>query len=185
VPNPPPQGWHALTGWGQIYCEEGKPVVAGNFAIKNQQSWIRKKDGTWVKSQDQATNKLYGSSYAGDFSGSATKWTPIDDPSDGSQYGPTPVASRNVHWYHNDRGSFDEGTVDAVFSCADCKVSNSSMNYIVNMGADWWENQSATMDVNPGAGMANWVKLTSEYRTCYFMSISEEEMRANPPPPLK
>jgi len=184
VPNPPPEGWHAVTGWGQVYCEEGQPVNAGEFWIRNQQCWLRQKDGNWIKAQDQVQNQVYGSSYPGNFQGSSSKWN-CTKQSDNSMKGPTPANTRNVHWYHNDRASFDEGSVDAVLSFAELKVSNSNVHIICNMGADWWENTSAQMDINPGAGMANWVRLGTEYKTCYFMSISEDEMRKNPAPPLK
>jgi len=184
VPNPPPDGWHAVTGWGQVYHEEGKPVGQGEFWIKNEQCWLRKKSGEWMLAQNQPDNQLYGSSYPGDFNGSSISWD-FDKQSDDSVKCPTQEGGRNVHWYHRDRASFSENEVDAVFSCADLKVSSSNVHLICNMGADWWENTSAQMDINPGAGMANWVRLTTDYRTCYFMSISEDEMRNNPAPPLK
>jgi hypothetical protein len=41
------------------------------------------------------------------------------------------------------------------------------------------------MPNNPGIGMCNWIKLTTEWRTSYFTSSSLDKLQQNPPPPLK
>lgn len=196
APNYCPADWTQITGWSQIYAMEGQPFVGGTFTIANQQCWIRNKaTGVWSKVQDQATNKVYGSSYPGDFNGSSISWT-FTTNADGSQQAATCQNGRNVHWYHHDRANFATNTYDHCFVQLDVKVSAANMNWVVNAGADWYPN-SATInkaaappsavqqDVVPGAGMGNWIKLTTGFRTSYLYTCTESELRANPPPPLR
>ncbi len=69
----------------------------------------------------------------------------------------------------------------------DMRVTDPNLNVVANIGADWWRNESAPyvdgFSNNPGAGMSNWVDLTTQWRTLAFYS-SPEQIQADPPPPL-
>ncbi|MBN9000707.1 MAG: hypothetical protein J0H75_01100, partial [Rhizobiales bacterium] len=68
------------------------------------------------------------------------------------------------------------------------KTDDPNANLVANIGADWWRSASAPyvdgFANNPSPGMSDWVKLTTDYQTLYFTSLSAEQLRADPPPGL-
>src|SRR6185436_17174522 len=54
--------------------------------------------------------------------------------------------------------------------------------------ADWWRYKSAPFlsdfSNSPGAGMSDWVELSTSWKTLYFTSWSAQKLQADPPPPL-
>ena len=81
------------------------------------------------------------------------------------------------------------GTVDGVFVEASTETNDPNENLVANLGADWWRDSSAPyvdgFSPNPGAGVSDWVKLTTEWKTLYFTSFSPEKLQADPPPGLE
>jgi hypothetical protein len=188
---PPPAGFTAMTWWAQVHCEENQPVVGGTMQVLHTEGWVRLKTGIWQKIQDQATisNGVEGGTYPADFQGAATGWNSSKQP-DGSAQGPTPGANKCVHWWPTARGTYAANTVNGVWGRSDVKINGpAGMKFVINSGCDWWKDAGAPflpdMSNNPGIGMSNWIKATASYRTAYYTDITEADLRANPPPPLK
>jgi hypothetical protein len=187
--SPPPAGFTAMTWWAQVHCEENQPVVGGTLQVLHTEGWVRLKTGVWQKIQDQATTGVEGGTYPADFQGAATGWTSSKQP-DGSAQGPTPGANKCVHWWPTARGTYAADTVNGVWGRTDVKINGpASMKFVINSGCDWWKDAGAPflpdMSNNPGIGMSNWIKAGASYRTAYYTDITEADLRANPPPPLK
>jgi hypothetical protein len=178
-----------MTGWGQVYPETGQPIVPATIQISGFQAFLRLTNGTWVKAQDQVTNGLMGAHYSADFHGDTVAMAKTVQP-DGSVTFDAPTSGYNDHFYQGDRGVYTAGTIDGVFVIANMKAS--AGRFIGNFGADWWLDKSAPYVVvngvqanSPGVGMSNWLKLTTSYRTFYFTSLTEPQLQANLPPPLR
>src|SRR3979411_1334599 len=70
----------------------------------------------------------------------------------------------------------------------DMRVTDPNLNLVASVGADWWRDASAPYlddhSNNPGIGSSNWAKLSTEWRTLGYYSVSTTQFQADPPPPL-
>ena len=187
----PPQDFTAVTGWGQVYPKAGAPTYSNSEAmveIANAKTYVHLKTGEWVLVQDQTRNQIVGGHFVTDFAGNAgfpmtTKTLP-----DGGATFAAPPSGYNDHFWHSTRGTYAPGSVDGVYVEMDMKTNDPKVNLVANIGADWWRDISAEyvdgFANNPGAGMSNWVQLSTEWTTLRFYSWSSAQLQANPPPPL-
>jgi hypothetical protein len=189
---PAPAGFSAVTGWGVVYREAGAPVspnaASDTVQIANFKTYVYLTNGTWVKVQDQAQGGVGGAHYVADFSGNANIPWREQTLSDGSVSVDAPPTGCNDHFWPTVRGTFTPGTVDGVFVEADMKTNDPSANLVAQIGADWWLNYSAQFVTgfanNPVVGGNNFVKLTTQWQTIYYSSLSPQQLQADPPPGL-
>ncbi len=187
----PPSNFTSVTGWGQVYPLAGAPTDANASAsvqVANFKTFVHLKNGGWVEVQDQSTNQIAGAHFVADFSGNAAVAWNETKLSDGSVSVDAPQSGYNDHFWPDARGTYAAGTIDGVFVEAQMKASDPTANLVANLGADWWLNASAPyvdgFANNPGVGMSNWVKLSTDYQTLYFTSLSPAALQADPPPGL-
>jgi hypothetical protein len=187
----PPSTFTAVTGWGQVYQEAGQPAYSNPNArvqLANAETYVHlKSTGEWVLVQNQDTNQIGGDHFVADFSGNQSRSMAITKNADGSASFAAPPTGYNDHFWPNARGTFQAGDVDAVYVQMDMRVTDPNLHLVANIGADWWRDANAPyvdgFDNNPGAGMSNWVDLTTEWRTLAYYS-SKSVFQADPPPPL-
>ena len=187
---PPPSNFTAVTGWGQIYPENGFAAYSNPNAyiqVANAKTYVHiKSTDQWVLVQDQATNQLAGAHFVADFSGNAAiAWHETVLPG-GSVTVDVPPNGYNDHFWPLARGTYSAGSVDAVYVQMDMRTNDPNLHLVANVGADWWRNATAGyvdgFDNNPGVGMSNWVELSTEWRTLSFYSTTASQFGADPPP---
>jgi len=191
VGDKPPSGFTSVTGWGQVYPEAGAAATtntSANVQVANFKTYVHLTGGGWVLVQNQATNPIDGAHYTADFSGTANvRWNETTL-ADGSMTMDAPRSGYNDHFWPGARGTYGAGTIDGVFVEAQMKTNDPNANLVANLGADWWRSATAPyvdgFANNPSPGMSDWVKLTTEYQTLYFTSMSPAQMQADPPPGL-
>lgn len=188
----PPSDFTAVTGWGAIYPKAGAPAYSNPDAtieVANAKTYLRlKATREWVLIQDQARLKVIGSHFAADFSPKANMEMRSDTQPDGSVVIGAPTVGYNNHFWFSERGTFPAGIVDGVYVQMDMRTNDSQISLVANVGADWWRDAHAdflrNFSNNPGAGMSNWVELSTEWSTLRFYSLSTSQLQASPPPPL-
>jgi hypothetical protein len=186
----PPSNFSSITGWGVIYPEAGQPVdSSATVQIANFKVYLHLTNGSWVLVQDEATQGIGGAHYVADFAGDANvPWSETKLP-DGSVSVDAPKSGYNDHFWPGARGTYAPGTVDGVFVEADMKTNDPNANLVAQLGADWWLNSTATFVAefanNPLVGNSDWVKLTTQYKTLYYTSLSPHQLQADPPPGLR
>jgi len=188
----PPSNFTAVTGWGQVYQQAGQPATNPNAQVQlaNAETYVHlKSTGAWVLVQNQDTNQIEGDHFVADFSGNQSISMPITTNADGSASFSAPPSGHNDHFWPSARGTYAAGgDVDAVYVQMDMRVMDPNAHLVANIGADWWRDASAPFvdgfGNNPGAGMSNWVDLTTEWRTLAFYS-SSSVFHADPPPVLQ
>jgi hypothetical protein len=189
--NTPPSTFSAVTGWGQVYPANGSPAGANtgaNVEVANFTTYVHLTTGQWVQVQNQATDPIAGAHYVADFSGDTH--IPFNETtlSNGVASIDAPQNGYNDHFWPTLRGTYTPGTVDGVFVVASMRTTDPSADLIANVGADWWSTGTAPFvngfANNPGAGMSNWVQLTTQFQNLYFTSLSPQQLAADPPPAL-
>jgi hypothetical protein len=187
----PPSGYSSVTGWGQVYQEAGASVspnaASDTVQIADFATYVHLTNGTWVEVQSQAQNGIGGAHYVADFSGGNIPWNEQNLP-DGSVSADAPPAGYNDHFWPGVRGTYAPGTVDGVVVEAEMKTNDPSANLVASVGADWWQTATSGLPAsgfNPGVGQNDWVKLTTNWQTLYFSSLSPQQLAADPPPGLQ
>lgn len=188
---PAPSGFSALTAWAVVYREAGAPVrpEADDFVqVANFTTYVHLANGAWLKVQDQARAGIQGAHYVADFSGDAHIPFSMETLPDGSVSMNAPAAGYNDHFWPGKRGSFAPGTVDGVFVTADMKTSDAGANLVAQIGADWWRDADAVYVSgflnNPAVGGNNFTRLTAQWQTLYYTTLSSRQLQADPPPAL-
>ena len=188
----PPSNFTAVTGWGQVYPQAGAPADSNSNAsvqIANFQTYVHLTSGAWVEVQNQSTDSIAGAHFLADFSGNSSVAWNETTLSDGSVSVDAPQNGYNDHFWPGARGTYAPGTVDGVFVEASMKTNDPNANLVADLGADWWRDSSAPFvdgfSNNPGAGSSDWVKLTTEWKTLSFTSLSPQQLQADPPPGLQ
>lgn len=190
--NGPPPDFTAVTGWGQVYPRAGaasKTKRDAAIEIANAKTYVRlKSTRRWILLQDQAEASLAGAYFVSDFApkpGLPMQLTPRPN---GSMAITSPPEGYNAHYWITRRGTYPAGSVDAVYVQMDLRTSDPDAKLVANVGADWWRDPTAKFVQgfanNPGAGMSNWIGLSTEWSTLRFYSSSTPELLAAPPPPL-
>jgi hypothetical protein len=188
---PPPSGWSALSAWAQVYQEAGAPVSPNNASdtvqVQGFTTYLLLTNGSWVEVQNQGSG-IGGGHYVADFSTDTHTALTEQTLSDGSVSMDAPPAGYNDHFWPQARGTFTPGTVAGVFVEADMKTNDPNANLVAQLGADWWQNataQYAGLNVNNTAvGLNNWTKLTTQWQTLYYTTLSPGQLEADPPPHL-
>ena len=188
----PPPNFTAVTGWGQVYPKAGAPAYSnpdGNIAIANAKTYIHlNTTGEWILVQEQAPDAIAGGHYVSDFKSGPAVEMKLSEQQDGSVAMPLPPPGYNDHFWIAKRGTYPGGAVDGVYVQMDMKTNDSNMKVVANVGADWSRDANAGyvqgFTNNPGAGMSNWVELSTQWLTLRFASWSTSRLLADPPPPL-
>jgi hypothetical protein len=188
----PPSDFTAVTGKGQVYPEAGTYAYSspnGSITIANAKTYIHL--GTtreWVLVQDQATDGIAGDHFFADYSPSPAKQMRLEAQPDHSVVIGAPPAGYNDHFWPNKRGTYAAGSVDGVYVQLEMRTTAPNMKLVASIGADWWRDADAGVGRDfantSGAGMSNWVKLSTEWSILRFYSGSTAQLRAEPPPPL-
>lgn len=188
----PPPHFTAVTGWGQVYPRLGAPSYSnpnGRIIIANARTYVHlSATGEWILVQNQATERMAGAHFAADFGKKAVIPMKMSFLSDGSVAIGIPPAGHNDHFWLAKRGTYSAGSVDGVYVQMDVKTNDPDLKLVANVGADWWRDAEAAyvqgFENNPGAGMSNWVELSTKWSRLHFYSWGNSKLRASPPPPL-
>jgi hypothetical protein len=188
----PPPLFTAVTGWGQVYPKLGALKYSnpnGRIIIANARTYVHlSATDEWILVQNQTTDRIVGAHFAADFGKKAGIQMKVSSLSDGSVAIGIPPAGYNDHFWVTKRGTYAAGSVDGVYVQMDVKTNDPDLKLVANVGADWWRDATAAyvqgFENNPGAGMSNWVELSTKWSRLHFYSWSNSKFRAAPPPPL-
>ncbi|ARP99842.1 hypothetical protein [Pseudorhodoplanes sinuspersici] len=188
----PPAGFTSVTAWGAVYPKLGAPVlpsIEGAIEIANAKTYVYlKTQSRWVAVQDQAHLRMAGSHFIADFATQPGIQMKLGHKPDNVVAIGSPPPGYNSHFWPYGRGEFDADSVDGVYVQMDMRVTDPTMTYVANVGADWWRDPIAEyvegFANNPGAGMSNWIELSTQWKTLRFYSWDNSRLQANPPPSL-
>jgi hypothetical protein len=188
----PPSDFTSVTAWGQVYREAGSSAYYNPNAtveVANARTYVHlRSTGEWVLVQDQAKTGIAGGHFVTDFSGNNAIQMKVTNLSGGTVALAAPPAGYNDHFWPTSRGVYPAGAIDGVYVQMDMRVNDPNLHLVANIGADWWRSSSAPFvdgfGNNPGAGMSNWVDLSTQWTTLGFYSTSTAQFQADLPPTL-
>jgi hypothetical protein len=181
---PPPPGFSAVTGWGIVYPEGGRPASSTNAVVfmKDFVTFLHLASRGWMEVQNQAKDAIGGAHFAANFSGNRNvPWT-ARSLSGGIAFD-APKIGYNDHFWPEKRGTFGSEQIDGVFVSARLKTDTPGVALVAALGADWWRDAAATYEAgfanNPGIGQSNFVRLATRWQTLFFHSLSTESLEAD------
>ena len=187
----PPADFTSVTGKGLIYPQAGSPEYSGQgvITVANAKTYVHLgATREWALVQDQATDGISGAHFASDFSAKPSKQIKFDAQPDRSVVIDVPPIGYNDQIWPTTRATYAAGTVDGVYVQMEMRTNDPKMRFVASVGADWWRDASAGFVQgsanNSGAGISNWVKLSTQWSTIRFYSLSTAQIQADPPPPL-
>ena len=188
----PPSDFTAVTGWGQVYPKVGSPAYSnsdGSIIVANAKIYVHlRTTREWILVQDQATDDIAGAHFVADFARDASIEMRVNALPDSSVAFGIPTIGFNAHFWLIKRGTYAAGSVDGVYVQMDMRKDDPNVKLVANVGADWWRNSTAEFvrgfANNPGAGMSNWIELSTQWSTLRFYSGTSSQLRADPPPQL-
>ena len=188
------EGWNAMMPWGQVYLREGRTMPANTrVEIRNLQTWIRsRRTGEWTRRS--GSRGVEGANYREDFVDDAS--IPADhrsEPSGGTSV--TVPAGHNYHfWVTSGRVQVDPEDIGGLFSTVEARLIPDDLGrpwtpdpaaVMMSVGADWWKSVDAAWDqwkTNGDAAIGRFRFITPQWTTYTAHTLSEEEIRRNPPP---
>jgi hypothetical protein len=170
----------------------GSPAYSnpdGNILVRNAKTYVQlRATREWILVQDQATDNIAGAHFVADFAKETTEEMRISTLPDSSVALSVPTAGFNAHFWLMKRGTYVAGSIDGVYVQMEMRTDDPNVKLVANVGADWWRNSTAGyvpgFANNPGAGMSNWIELSTEWSTLRFYSGSSSQFQAYPPPQL-
>jgi hypothetical protein len=180
--NHPPSGFHAITGWGQIFLASGATPVTLNVSLRNFRTYILSSSGELQ--QVQSTDTLEGAQFNPDYRGNINIPAEIGaDPNGYTTVVTNPRAAFHF-WPSGGKVNFDSqdlaGVVVAVEARIDPKDGQAAADvdnkYALSVGADYWIAANSTWDnyrSNAGIAIGRFQFLTTEWK-CFTMTTVPE-----------
>ncbi|HPG39306.1 MAG TPA: hypothetical protein PLP19_04390 [bacterium] len=189
-----PGAFKAMIAWGQVY-EDAQGNPAGNTRVHLQQIRtyiLSKTQHTW-QTADSSTN-IDGNAYVEDFSGDANK--PADERSE-PEGGISVTAGDgyNFHfWSSNGRKSINPNDIGGVITMVRARLvlddttlvdDRATARYLLSVGGDYWSTLTAPWDnfkTNGDIGIGKFKYVTKDWQWFCMTTLTEAELRDNPPP---
>lgn len=188
-----PGNFKSIIAWGQVYEDEaGSPSNNTRVQIRDMQTYLlSKKDGKWHLIQDSAGVK--GSAFKEDFGGHKNVPADVRQESDGSVSVKLTPGYNYHFWPTTGRTTIDPKDVAGVYTTAQARLvvdnpkqpdDRNKARFLMNVGADYWLNNSVGWgrDVHGDVAIGRFRYIDSQWDAFNMTSLSEAEIRKNPPP---
>ncbi len=190
-----PGAFTALVAWGQFYeAAEGNLATNSRVEICDIRAYILSKtDSKWHLVQYDRV--VYGDLFAEDFADDTHKTADARVELSGC----VSAKAGDGFVYHfwpatNGRVTIDPDDVAGLYTTVQARLVLDNHNlpddtdqarYVLNMGADYWLDLTAEWDywkTNGDAGIGRFKYVTTEWQAFNMITLSPDEVRANPPP---
>lgn len=182
--NGPPPGFHAITGWGQIFRARGTAPVSLDVSIKNLRTYVLLTSGKLELIQ--ASNSLDGAQFNTDYRNNASTPAQIGSDADGNTSVVTNPFAAFHFWPTSGKVTFEPRTVRGVVVAVEAKVNlkgrqtaaDVDRKLILSVGADYWVAQDSRWDnyrTNVGVGMGRFGYISTEWRCFTMTTITDHD----------
>lgn len=189
-----PGAFRALIAWGQLYeAAEGNPATNTRVHLRDLRTYVlSRRTGTWRLLQ--SSTGVEGHAYVEDFLNDVNRPADIRPEQDG---GVSVMAGGgyNFHfWPPSGRVAINPADIGGLITSIRARLITADSSrpddrnrarYVLGMGADYWLDLEADWNqfkTNGDAGIGRFKYVRPEWRTFYMTTLSEAELRQNPPP---
>ncbi len=186
-PTTPDPRYNYLMAWNMVYPEKGKQANPdARVEMQNFRTYVHTKDGNWLEVLNQNNSGIGGGLSDADF---ADMYAVYDSPISNSEAGvasfKAPPPGFNFQPWINGRGGFDNQNIDGIYVSGMVRSDRPDSNLVIDQGADWYakpDGTAAGLENSDGIGTSNWLRLSDRWQPLFYSTVSEEELRRNPPP---
>jgi len=190
--------FQAITDWGQVYIpRSGSTATNTRCQIRNVTTLILKKDAVWYKVQ---SGNPQGAAYVEDFANNASIGADARDEANNGggvsvKVGVGNWAGHNYHfWSTGSRATINVNEIIGVFTFCQARLitedaskpdDRANCKNILQMGADWWLNESTgwlpdwSANSGIGGGRSKWI--TNDWQYFSMSTLPPDELKKNPP----
>lgn len=188
-----PGRFRAMIAWGQVYeAAEGNPAKNTRVQIRDLKAYVlRKSDNQWHLLQE--ARRIEGAAYREDFVDDLNRPADIRVESDGSV---SVVAGDgyNFHFWAPGRVPIDPQDIAGIFIVVQARLilhdptqpdDRAQARYLLSIGGDYWLTTSAQWDqfrTNGDIGIGRFKYVQAQWQIFSMITLSEAQIRANPPP---
>jgi hypothetical protein len=186
-PTTPDSRFNYLMAWNMVYPEKGKQANPEALVeMQNFRTYVHTKDGNWQEVLNQNNTGIGGGLSDADFADMYAVYdAPISNSSDGVASFKAPAPGFNFQPWINGRGGFDNQNIDGIYISGMVRSDRPDSNLVIDQGADWYARSEGTavgLENSDGVGTSNWLRLSDRWQPLFYSTVSEEELRRNPPP---
>ncbi|SMG44105.1 hypothetical protein [Paraburkholderia susongensis] len=187
--NRPPGGFHAITGWGQIFRASGAAPVTLNVSLRNFRTYLLQTSGDLQLLQ--STNTLDGAQFNPDYQGNVN--TPAEIGVDSNGY-TSVVTNPNLafqFWPSAGKVNFNSRNLAGIVVVVEARINPANgqaaadvdNKYILSVGADYWAAVNSVWDnyrSSAGVATGRFQFLTTEWKCFTMTTVPERNSAALP-----
>jgi hypothetical protein len=195
----PPSGYSSATAWGTVYANanfaNSEPAQGSvRVELKNIEMYFwSNSQQRWVKAQ--GTTQVGGEHYVDNFANNSSIACDWQSEPDGGLSSAL-ILGYNVHfWPTGSRATYPISASDigGVYTTVQARLIGAnvgSAHYLLNVGGDWWQSQTAAYPNNSGIGVGRYMALSGSWAAYNFWTggsyappgWSDAQMSASNPP---
>lgn len=189
-----PRRFKSMVAWGQVYeAAEGSPSNNTRIQIRDMKAYrFSKRDRKWYMVQNSV--RVAGAAYREDFKNDFNKPANIRSEADGS-ISVKLDKNYNYHfWPAGSRVNIDPSDLGGILVTVyarlipdrpQSRIDTSRARYVLNVGGDYWQNQTALWDnfkTNGEIGMGRFKYLTKNWQLFSMTTMAEKDLLCHLPP---
>jgi hypothetical protein len=189
-----PGTFKAMIAWGQLYEDaDGNPATNTRVQIRDIKAYaLSKADGQWHLLQ--SAHRVEGAAYREDFAGDVNRAADVKVEEDGSVSVKAGEGYNYHFWPSTGRTSIDPDDIGGVWTTVQARLvlddpdgpdDRDRARYLLSVGGDYWLSLTAQWDqwkTNGDIGIGRFRYVKREWQAFNMTTLSEEELRQNPPP---
>jgi hypothetical protein len=185
--NRPPDGFHAITGWGQIFLSSKAKPVTLDVSLRNFRTYRVSSSGDLQLIQ--STNKVDGAQFNPDYRGNVNIAAQIGADANGYTTVVTDPRAAFHFWPSAGKVNFDSRNMAGVLVAVEARIdlmegqtpADVDNKYVLSVGADYWAATDSTWNhyrSNAGIAIGRFQFLTTEWKCFTMTTIPKEDSAA-------
>lgn len=171
-----PAGYTAMTGWGQVFQAAGSPNNTPQLLLRNYKVYVLTKSNQLIALQQPTV--IQGAQFLPDYSGNSS--TPANIVNNAGIMSVNLQPDKAFQFWPNGRVDISQyiGNIKGWVCAIEAQLAagSSNTNYILGLGADYWQSLTAPYPNNQGIGQGQMRYLTTTWTPYVFTSETDSTL---------